>query len=524
MVFYIEDDAYNKLQLYLDSITAKYIQTPDGQEIIDDIEARIAELCDAKLTSSKQVITINDVNDIIGVLGDLQEVDFENENTFNDSSSYKYKTGKHIYRDSDNKLIGGVAAGLASYFGVSTVLVRIVLVVTFLIFGPFLYLALWIIIPEAYTVAQKLEMRGEPVNIKNIEKAIRNEWFEVKKNFIKFKKNKKYAQIEEKFDFFLKKNISKLRPFIVWTMLLFALVLLILIIIFIANIIGSTAFNFDFFESLWDLISSVPFPTFSGSLIDSFHFNVLLFGVFLIIVFPTIGLLVTIFKNIIGLRNRNWVLGLFFFFGLTLGLTMIIYVAVIEGKNFKAYNEDTEDYTFCIEHNYNIMLSKDLYDNNIFRIRNNKNNEKSYYFDTKNFGLLNTKYMITSTDGLINISVTPILSIHTSPTDSLYIRLIKGSQGKDMEDAFNNISSINYNFEISDSTMLLDPMFTIDNTYKWRAQKMYIELYIPIGTKINFSKAFNTFFNEEPLQQNSKNKDLSKKNWVISDDGLREIK
>ena len=95
-----------------------------------------------------------------------------------------YETTKRLYRDPDNRVLGGVCGGLGAYFNNDPLLFRILFIIIFFGMGSglIIYLILWIAIPEARTTAQKLEMRGEPITIENIKKAVREEFENVKKN------------------------------------------------------------------------------------------------------------------------------------------------------------------------------------------------------------------------------------------------------------------------------------------------------------------------------------------------------
>ncbi len=88
-----------------------------------------------------------------------------------------------MYRDPDNRILGGVCAGMGAYWGADPLIIRIIFVVATLIFlsGAIIYLILWVVLPEAKTTAQKLEMRGEPVTISNIGKAVKEEFENIKK-------------------------------------------------------------------------------------------------------------------------------------------------------------------------------------------------------------------------------------------------------------------------------------------------------------------------------------------------------
>jgi phage shock protein PspC (stress-responsive transcriptional regulator) len=175
IVFHVNDNAYDKLKNYLEDINSHFRETEGGGEIIIDIEARIVELFQLKLSSKKQVITIEDVTEIISIMGVPTDFESENENSYTESEKDN-KVRKRMFRDIDNRMIGGVCSGLGAYFGVDIVWFRLAFVVATLSGLSILaYLILWIIIPPAISISEKLEMRGNPVNISNIEKSIREE-------------------------------------------------------------------------------------------------------------------------------------------------------------------------------------------------------------------------------------------------------------------------------------------------------------------------------------------------------------
>ena len=176
IVFHVNDDAYNKLKNYLKDINNHFKNTEGGDEIITDIEARIVELFQQKLNSKKEVITLKDVTEIISIMGVPNDFENENENRSNSENKNMNKERKRMFRDIDNRMIGGVCSGLAAYFGVDIVWFRLAFVIATLSGLSILaYLILWIIIPPAISVSEKLEMNGNPVNISNIEKSIREE-------------------------------------------------------------------------------------------------------------------------------------------------------------------------------------------------------------------------------------------------------------------------------------------------------------------------------------------------------------
>ncbi|MBN2616570.1 MAG: PspC domain-containing protein [Bacteroidales bacterium] len=171
--FTLDEDAYDVLEEYLNSINAHFKNKEGGAEIIKDIEARIAELFQQLTAAGKQVLDVADVNNVKEQLG--KPSDFDEEEPIHEEEFTR--SFKRLYRDPMDRIIGGVCSGLGAYFHVDPVWVRILFVIATLSgVSPLVYLILWIIMPPARTASDRLEMRGEPVNISNIEKVIREEF------------------------------------------------------------------------------------------------------------------------------------------------------------------------------------------------------------------------------------------------------------------------------------------------------------------------------------------------------------
>ncbi len=175
IIFNVDKETYERLNNYLEEINNHFRESEGGEEIISDIESRIAELFQQKLNSKKEVITMQDVEEVISIMGKPSDFEGDNENNYEDPDVRQYSK-KRMFRDIDNRMLGGVCSGLGAYFRIDTVWFRIGFVVaTFIGLSILAYLILWVIIPPARTVSEKLEMQGDPVTIPNIEKAFRDE-------------------------------------------------------------------------------------------------------------------------------------------------------------------------------------------------------------------------------------------------------------------------------------------------------------------------------------------------------------
>lgn len=184
--FILEKEAYNRLNDYLQSLKKAYTNNPDSEEILADIEARIAELILSAQSSAENMVCLPLIENIIEQLGSPEAILGEDESSQESNTS---RIPRRLYRDLGNNKLGGVCAGLAKYFGVDVVWIRLAifspLLLLFLngipymwwcgqvggnLFGIFLltYLILWFAIPGAKSARQKLEQEGERISAQSI--------------------------------------------------------------------------------------------------------------------------------------------------------------------------------------------------------------------------------------------------------------------------------------------------------------------------------------------------------------------
>ena len=202
IVFHIDEDAYDLLDKYLSNLRIHFSKEEGAEEIVHDMELRISELFSERLNEKKQVITLTDVEEIIAQMGKPEEF---SEDTTQETNEYikEEKTPKRLFRDPDNKVIGGVCSGIAAYLGWDVTAVRIIfiaLALPFILNGSLIlngvviaYIIAWIIIPEANTAAEKLSMKGMQVNVENIGKTV-TDGFEKVNDFVKSEKPRSFLQ------------------------------------------------------------------------------------------------------------------------------------------------------------------------------------------------------------------------------------------------------------------------------------------------------------------------------------------
>ena len=203
-LFQIDEDAYELLQKYIESLRSSFGREEGGDEIVDDIEARIAELFDELRQQGIEAITIDHVKDIITRIGRPEELAGENENhnhnenhneneshNHNGNKGHRYDSfrsaaqdvmdnvrartaGKRLYRNPKDKMLTGVCSGLAAYTNSDPVIWRLLFVLLVLLYGVGIisYIILAIILPEASTPEQLLQMEGKDVTPQNLADAV----------------------------------------------------------------------------------------------------------------------------------------------------------------------------------------------------------------------------------------------------------------------------------------------------------------------------------------------------------------
>lgn len=176
--FTIDEDAYEYLKKYLNTIHGHFRSTEGYEDITADIEARMAELFQERL-ANRPIVNIKDVQAVVGIMGRPEEFGAEPLEDERDTAPFatSFKTGKRLFRHPDDVQVGGVCAGLAAYFGISDpVWVRLLFVLVALSggFGVPIYFVLWAIVPKASTSSDFLAMRGEPINVASIVKTVQD--------------------------------------------------------------------------------------------------------------------------------------------------------------------------------------------------------------------------------------------------------------------------------------------------------------------------------------------------------------
>lgn len=324
--FVIDEMAYLLLQEYLNQLKQTFKNTEGSNDILEDIEARIAELFQERKKSNEYVINKVDVEDIIKTLGEPNEFD-EGTSEKNNIPPYKVYTDKKLFRDPDDKYIGGVAAGISHYFAFDPTWIRLIwLLLAIFSGGTFflIYILFWIIVPEAKTTSDKLRMKGKPINIATIEKKIREEFEDVTERV----KNVNYEEVGGN----LKKKSKNFFDFlveIIGGIVKIGLKILGLVFLFIA-VLGSIGWCIGF--TLLFIFKSIEWP-----IVMHIWGTTPVEGTLVAIAFFMLGMIPLVFLFLLGnlllAPKKNWL-------GKSIGNTfLVLWLLSLIGISIYAYQE-----------------------------------------------------------------------------------------------------------------------------------------------------------------------------------------
>lgn len=478
MFFHIDEDAYQKLSRYFDAIKRSLTNASGQDEIIKDIEMRIAELLNEKQKSEKHVVGLKEVDEVIAIMGQPEDYIIEDEpKTF--ENQYQQSTrikSKKLYRDGEKGMIGGVAAGLGHYFDVDAVWIRVVLLL--LVFAGFgtgiiAYIILWIVTPEAQTTSEKLEMTGEPVNISNIEKKVREEFENISDKI----KNADY----DKYGNQIKKNANKvgnsignfiisffkiIAKFIGIILIITGLATLVFLLIGVFTL-GTNSF-IDFpWQGFIETGNFTDYPIWSFGLLMFFAIGIPFFFLTLL----GFKLLAPNTKSIGPIAKYTllalWLIAIVL--AISLGLKQASAFA-IDGRVVKKENLNIplKD-TLLIKFKHNDYYAKDIYDRAEFKITTDSTNNDIIYSNDVRF------------------------RIKKSNEDYSYIQIEKEAKGKSFSEARQKADQIRYQYKIIGNQLIFDNYLLTDLKNKFRNQQIEITLFLTEGTLFKVDSSVNDY-------------------------------
>ena len=517
MLFNLEEGAYTRLFNYLSEIRHNFKNTEGGNEIIQDVEARIAELF-AKYIVTKQVILEKEVDEVIGIMGEPEVYTDDEADTkkTNEEKENKERNGiRRLYRDSDDAVLGGVCSGIAYYFGIDPVWLRLAFVIALFLAGsgPLLYIILWIVIPKANSTAEKLQMRGEKVNIENIERRIKEEakiFKELAQAFGEdaskgFRKANVHGRLGEfiqeisgivlntfrRILLFMGKSIGVI--FILLGGLLFFVMLSLLFsggnIISIGN--NAQISNF----SIQDFLS-----TFFTS---ENQRNIFLLGLMFIILWPILGLFTNGFRLLfhpnLRLRWIRTINGII----LVIGLICCIVSGSLLLREFSTSGRIIE----------NVKLTKTS--NDTLNIAIQPGSEINLKRSLK-MGLWNFYF----NDGERYINGRIQLNVDSTEETNFVITGEKNARGMDNKQAIKQASASDYYYRQNGNTIYFNPYFKMKQNI-WRNQQVSVNVFIPQGKFVSFKNGTEQILNNVNTKENYDNTELLNQTYQMTAEGLQ---
>ncbi|HYW95197.1 MAG TPA: PspC domain-containing protein [Bacteroidales bacterium] len=508
-IFHIDEDAYEKLKIYLDRISSHFSNIEESKEIIADIENRIAEIFNERLKDNSQVITVSDVEEVITIMGrpeDFAEEEGEQEKT-GPTGSHHYR---RLYRDPDNAVIGGVAAGLSAYFNVDPVVLRILFVVLILVgwgFPVIIYLVLWIAVPKAGTAAQKLEMRGEKVNVSNLEKKIRGEYEDVKENLKKARRSDAGRKTEDFFTEFFRILGVIIVAFVKVIVILIALFFVIIGVGIIASALGIAFFG----------ASIVPFGIFHSidtEFIDSFlpfvnptNAGIIAIAGSLVILIPILAVVYGLFKALFRFKAKDRSLGAGAFGLWILALITAVSLIAIEAGNYR--ESDQVSSSQILEQVPGDTLYVRVNPQMLARIKQDEH-----------FRIDDRRYVMKDD----NLYGEVTIDVEKGRSDAYELRMEKGSRGPDEETAASMAEKIAFNYTLQDSLLTVDPWFRAGSGEKWRLQRLDVTIYVPEGKAVHFDKNTGVFLEGVYNLDHYSDYRMAGKTWIMHEEGLESVR
>jgi len=527
--FHIDETAYLKLKRYLESISKSLSDDPQGKnEIIADIEARISELLSEKITDARQVVNDQDIEDIIKIMG--QPEDYADVDDTFAEKSYSYQSTststKKLFRDGEDKFLGGVASGLAHYLDVDTIWVRLGLLALFIFggFGFLLYIILWILLPEAKTTAEKLQMEGTPVNIDNIERKIREEFNNVSEN-LKDAANKASDKIKEgaseisekmnrTFSGKATKNnglqdlINTIATIIQSIFKIIGKIIGIFIIFISAAVILSLiigGFSIGSLEWLQVDGNFVHYPPF---FYDSVMPNWLLmtFG-FLFIGIPFLMLFILGLRMLSSnVKKLNKAASLTLLGIWLISLLGFIFTGLDYATSHASYGEIVEKTPIPVVANDTLILKM-------------KNDDSIFY--RSNLRRSSHKEEVEINGKKITYSNYVKVDIKKSSTNENYVIVTKSSKGKNKTNAKENAKKIAYHYKLEDKTLVLDAFYISEIKNLWKDEVIEITVFLTEKSIIYLDNSTKNFLYDVENEGDIYDKDMANHHFIITESSLK---
>ncbi|RPD38396.1 PspC domain-containing protein [Chitinophaga barathri] len=482
----IEDSAYEILRQYLDSLKRYFSQEEGADEIVGDIESRIAEIFQDKIRKGAHCITDEDVQSIKTSMGTPEQFGEEaggsaNTNQSKSSSSATepfapyIRPRKRFYRDTDNKVLGGVCSGLGAYFNVDPIVFRIIFALAAIGLyggGIVLYFILWFATPEAVTAAEKLEMRGERVDLNNIKNTVQEEMNSFRSRMDKMGDDVRNFS-EGRGKQFGRDAGSAIEGFFRG----------------ILNVIGFMAKGFFLFLGVVMLfvlvVGLIVAAIFSAVLIpvktlifDAGAQTVLFWpAIALLIGIPILALILFLVRKMTGIKQTNKYAGYTLGFFWILGIVFAVWLAVSVTQDFTGAKRYVKEEVHITQPSNGRLVIRKAEDMLVIDDLNIFDGNLRVVDDTAIIGDIRMYF-------------------RESPTDSFAVEVKKASHGRTSSQAAMLASEISYKIHQQDSVLLIPGGFSIPRNSIYRNQEVEIYVFVPKGREVTVDRDVRRIINE----------------------------
>lgn len=493
-----------------------FMNSADSLEITTDIENRIAEMFNELLAKeNKQVIVELDVRSVIEQMGTVEDFEHAEEDTKATFSNTYYKADtRRLFRDPDDHLIGGVCAGIANYFDIQAVWMRLAFALTFFFAGTglILYIILWIVIPKAASRADRMAMKGEKLNLQGFKKNFEEELGSMRQNLSDFHQEARpFAYKARDFvgDFF-----HHLGTFFGGA----AQVLLKLIgIVILLTCFGFLVFFVVGFIALLSYGHFGPFHDLPYRLLQHHHATYIYVSAFLIAIIPLLSIIMIVFKGIfnVGVVNRSTGTTVLVLWLCAIGVFVYYVTGIVsEFRSSASYSETV-----------NLTPAK----NNVYHLKLND----LKYLTPEDSTRLNIKALspdIKITDDDDNDFETFYqrnIHLYIERSDVNQAVLIKQfhARGSDFNDAFKNAQNIKYIFAQQDTVLRFDERFYGKNDDLWHDEEVSLTLKLPLNAKVVVDRDMERIANfnvRDCNEVNKRNPDVVHEAiFTMTDNGLQ---
>lgn len=494
-LFTIDEESYYILRDYLNAINMKFKNVPGGNETIEDIESRIAEIFLSQ-KGNAGVITRENIESMITIIGRPEDFDqLENEAA---PGEQPFSRTRKLYRNIDDAIIGGVCGGVGTYLNADPVWIRILFVIFVFFFGLgiFVYLALWIVLPAADTEIKRNELYGTSHLIQDKSgREIRSGYHTTSKVGNAF--NEVFRALGKVFFIVVRILLIVLGVSLVLTGFLSLLAFVMVTVFHYPGAFSTdiTGVNLSYLPDFLNYIISASLVPWVKGLIA------------LVIILPLLTLIYAGIRLIFWFRARDgyiWLTGLVLWVMSAAALSILLFN---EGIGFsetgrtssREYFKEAPDTLFIrsgikiqdISVDKEIILPDE--EHNVFYISDEK---KEIYFPTR-------------------------LDIQADEGHSASYEVRKRSAGRSRLDAERKCDKILYNSHILRNTLYLDEFFTIPSDLKWSFDFVSVKVLVPEGTIVymdkTIEKLFHHYGNDDYVT------DTDNRFWKMTEDGLDHI-